>query len=671
MRLKTKLVLAITGLVLVVVVVFSWIWMSELLQQHIEQSFSATDTLAHQVANDVTRALDTGLKGRQFDPHDSAAVRAAVADTLRQNADVNYRLNSIVEYSPTVLDVAIADREGRALLVAPDASQEDQVLAKRPDYSSLRKQSLITTLSIVFGTPRVYNVTLGLDLNNQPFLTIRIGIRTTFLRNALRPWLVKSLWFIGLAMLISIVVAALLANLALRPIEEISKRLDSLEAQEALAEQQSTLPMVSPEPEGETPGALAALAEPILGRGDDAVAVVSGKIERLGQRIRNVEEVFSALRENLDQILSNLQDGMILFTRDAHAVLVSSSVERFLNASRDHMFGAEVREIFDRGTRLGRTVLDAFEGGMSIVQEEVTTETGRRVEVSLDFIHDSHSRDRHALGALLTFHDLESVREIETELEVSRRMAAIGRLTAGVGHEVKNPINAIVVHLELLRNKMSGDDGLRHLDVIQSEIRRLDRVVQTLVDFSRPVELRLTDCDLRDVVGSVLALASADLAARGIGVESQSPDRPVNCRVDSDLVKQALLNVVLNGAQAMTAGGLLEVHLILGPKWASIRVRDHGVGIPDEIRSRIFDLYFTTKKEGSGIGLAMTYRILQMHHGQIDVESKLGSGTTFVLRLPLISAGLGQRISPEMPDDAVPGELARHRGEAQPERSGP
>ena len=671
MRLKTKLVLAITSLVLAVVVIFSWIWMSELLNQHIEQSFTATDTLAHQVANDVTRALDTGLKGRQLDPHDPAAVRQAVAETLRENPDVVYRLNSIVEYSPTVLDVSIADRAGRALLTAPDTTQEDQELPSRPEFGSLRKQSLVTTLRIVFGRPQVYNVSLGLDLNNQPFLTIRIGIRTTFLQNALRPWLIKSAWFIGLAMLISMVVAALLANLALQPIEEISKRLDSLTAQEELAESRTTGELAPPEAAAEPPGALAALAEPILGRGDE-VARVSGKIERLGQRIRNVEEVFSALRENLDQILSNLQDGMMLFTRDARAVLVSSSVERFLNISRDRMFGAEVREIFDRSTRLGRTVRDAFEGGMSIVQEEVTTETGRRVEVSLDFIHDTHSRDRHALGALLTFHDLESVREIESELEVSRRMAAIGRLTAGVGHEVKNPINAIVVHLELLRNKMqAGDDAVRHLDIIQSEIRRLDRVVQTLVDFSRPVELRLTECDLREVVTSVLTLASAEMEMRGIQVESSVPERAVLCRIDTDLLKQALLNVVLNGAQSMATGGLLEVYLMLGSKWASIRVRDHGTGIPDEIRTRIFDLYFTTKKEGSGIGLAMTYRILQLHHGVIDVESKPGSGTTFVLRLPLISAGSGPRIASDLPEHAVPGELARQGGEAQPERSGP
>lgn len=666
MRLKTKLVLAITGLVFAVVVFFSWMWLSQMLQQHIQESWSFADFQAHEVLFEVQTALDAGLPQRHFDPRDPAAVEAAVAETLRQDPGLNSQLTAIENYSPTVLDVAVVDSQGRALVTAPDATLEGQTLPNRPDYGGLLNQSLIKTLRIVFGPPRVYDVTRGLDLDNKPFLSVRIGINITFLRNAFHPWLVESVWFIGLAMVISIVVAAFVANLALHPIEQISRRLDALDAQEALAEDSARREMLR---SAETPPP----AQPIPERlGGDEVAQVSGKIERLGQRIRNVEEVFSALRENLDQILSNLQDGVMLFTRDARAVLVSSSVERFLNIGRDRIFGAEVREIFDRGTRLGRTVRDAFDGGMSIVQEEVTTETGRRVEVSLDFIHDAHSADRHSLGALLTLHDLESVREIETELEVSRRMASIGRLTAGVGHEVKNPINAIVVHLELLRNKVQGgDDAMRHLDVIQSEIRRLDRVVQTLVDFSRPVELQLRDQDLRDVVSKVLLLASAELQTRGIAVESQAPAWPVVSRVDADLIEQALLNIVINGAQAMASGGLLEVRLSEDTRWASILVRDQGEGIPDEIRPRIFDLYFTTKKEGSGIGLAMTWRIVQMHHGQIDVESKPGSGTTFVLRLPVVSAGSGQRGGTEAEEAALPGEFARQGGQAQPERSGP
>ena len=284
-----------------------------------------------------------------------------------------------------------------------------------------------------------------------------------------------ALTYSGIAMGGALLVSAFLANLALQPLAQISERLDAFTQAETAGELDSDT-------------------------SDDAVVQVSYKIERLGRRMRNVEEVFSALKENLDQIMTNLEDGILLFTRDARAVLVSDSVERFLGLRRNQVLGAEIHEIFDRTTRLGATVRDAFDAGVSIVQEEITTETGRRVQISLDFIHDDHESDRRqTLGALLTLHDLESVREIESELELSRRLAAIGRLTAGVGHEVKNPINAIVVHLELLRNKLDGSDerALRHLDIIQSEIQRLDRVVQTLVDFSRPVELQLEEQDLQ------------------------------------------------------------------------------------------------------------------------------------------------------------------------------
>jgi PAS domain S-box-containing protein len=278
---------------------------------------------------------------------------------------------------------------------------------------------------------------------------VRIGIRTTFLSATFRPWIEKAASLIGVTILITLIVSAFVANLAFQPIEQISQRLDAL----------TQLP--ESEPAGE------------LESGDpgDAVVQVSHKIERLGRRMRNVEEVFSALKENLDQILSNLQDGMMLFTHDARAVLVSSSVERFLGVERDHILGAKVLEIFDRSTVLGRIVREAFDRGISLVQEEITTETARRVEVSLDFIYDDRApQQRQGLGALLTLHDIESVQEIESELELSRRMAAIGQLTSGVGHEVKNPINAIVVHLELLRNKMNAQDSpaFRHLDVIQN-----------------------------------------------------------------------------------------------------------------------------------------------------------------------------------------------------------
>jgi PAS domain S-box-containing protein len=629
MRLKTKLVLAITGLVFLVVCTLSWIFLGQLLRQRMSQAYSANDMVAHQILFATRGALETNIHGPRVDPNDPQSVRAAAAQALRSDPALTALMDSAIRYSPTVFDVSIADSEGRALL-STDPTNVDHLLPHRQEYEELESGGLLRQLEVVFGPPRVYNVTLPVERNFEPFATIRVGVRTTFLRFVVQPWLIAALTYIGVAIVCSLIFAAFLANLALKPIEQIGARLDAL----ALAE-------------AEVAG------EAASNRSGDAVVLVSHKIERIGRRMRNVEEVFSALKENLDQIMTNLQDGILLYTHDARAVLVSDSVERFLGISRAEILGSKLHEVFSRNTRLGRLVRESFDARMALVQEEITTETGRHVEISLDFIHDDRAVfPQESLGALLTLHDVESVREIESDLELSRRLAAIGRLTAGVGHEVKNPINAIVVHLELLRNKLGGSDNkaMRHLEVIESEIQRLDRVVQTLVDFSRPVELQLKEQDLRRVVSAVLMLASADLETRDVHVQSDLPDHPVLAKVDADLLKQALLNVVLNGAQAMAEGGKLEVRLAEDGRMALLSIHDQGSGISPEIRDKIFDLYFTTKKDGSGIGLAMTYRIVELHNGSIEVKSDPNLGTTFILRFPLNSVQDSRARGYLMPD---------------------
>jgi signal transduction histidine kinase len=649
MRLKTKLVLAITGLVFLVVTVLSWLFLEQLLAQRINQSYVSNDLVAHQILYSTRLALNNGLRGRQIDPNDPTALRATVLDVLQHDEGLNGLLKSVIQYSPTVFDVAIADRDGRALL-STDPTQDNVQLPQRDDYDRLQHAGVITTMRAVFGPPRDYNIVLPLDRKDasgkaQPFITIRVGIHSTFLRNVFAPWIWASLSFTGVAILSSLLVAALLANLALQPVEQIGLRLDSLEQasfdRDGEPEEPKPAEQLPPPKEGPAWMRPATLIRPST---EDTVVQVSDKIERIGRRMRNVEEVFSALKENLDSIMANLQDGILLFTAEGRAALVSDSVERFLGIPRTRLFGGSINAIFTLETKIGRLVRDAFENGNTLDQEEVETETGRRVQVSLDFVVDQDSAPGASLGALLTLHDLESVRELESELELSRRLAAIGRLTSGVGHEVKNPINAIVVHLELLRNKLSGPDAraMRHLEIIESEIQRLDRVVQTLVDFSRPVELQLKEQDLRRIVSGVLMLASAELETHNVRVSSHMPERPMITKVDADLIKQAILNVVLNGAQAMSQGGELHVTVREDGRMASIEISDSGSGIPDDIRAKIFDLYFTTRKDGSGIGLAMTYRIIQLHNGSIDVQSEQNIGSTFTLKLPLLASAEGK-----------------------------
>ena len=628
MRLKTKLVLAITTLVFLVAGMLSLVYVSELLHAAVQQTYDTDRTGAAQIWSALDNALRTGLKDRRVDPNDPAQLRELEAEAVRGSDALRAAINALNSSSLTVYDINIGDGQGGTLL-SSDPENQDQQLPTRPNYNELLNDGTLQLMREVFGTPRVFEIVIPLNRNGKPFASVRVGVRTTLLGAIYKPLLQKAALLMGFALGTALLVAFLLSNFALRPLEEISEQLDYWTAS------------------GETKNELAVTPK------QDTAERVSTKIEMIGQRMKNVEEVFSALKENLNQILGNLQDGILLFTDGGRAVLASEAARRFLGRDQVTILGKQAAEVFDRSTVLGRALLDAFESGSSLVMEEIRTEAGLHIQASVDFIRDEElGRD---LGALVTLHDLQSTAAVQSELELSRRMAAIGRLTAGVGHEVKNPINAIVVHLELLKSKL-GDQGspaMRHLDVIDSEIHRLDRVVQMLVDFSRPVELKLREQDLRTIVREVLALAQEELSTHNVTLVSQIPDEPMLANVDADLLKQAVLNVIQNGAQAMPDGGKLDVTLEESGEtngmdhgnFAVLHIRDEGMGIPEEIRAKIFDLYFTTKSAGSGIGLAMTYRILQLHHGSIDVQSKTGEGTEFELRVPLAALEWGSRQS--------------------------
>jgi signal transduction histidine kinase len=610
MRLKTKLVLAISGMVVALVAIFSYFYVSRLVRQRIYEAYDSADFVSKEIRESARAASLANLGSTFAAENDPQQVEAVLEQELKLNKGLNTLLQSVVGYSPTISEAAIADVNGRAIVhTDSNAIGTNLNLEERRDFQEVRNGSFLQQLKVVFGVPRVYDVHLPIQREGHPFGDIRVGISTVFLETEIQPELRRALYFSIFAILVSMALAASVSNIALRPLEAIGRRLDQMTA---------GVPDSAPDPDP---------------RKTDEYGLVNTKIDRLGRQIRDVKEVFSALKENLDQIMGTLQDGLVLFTRDTRVVLVSASAERFIGRPRAEILGSVVEGVFTDANKLGRIVLDAFALLRPIPQREIELENGRRIQIALDFIAERGER----IGALLTMRDTESVHRIENEIELSRRLAAIGRLTSGVAHEVKNPINAIVVHLELLREKMReiDPDTRRHLDIIGSEIHRLDRVVQMLVDFNRPVELRLVDFDLRRAIEDVALLASPEAAQQGVKIETRMSGEPLPVRADADLIKQALLNVVLNGVQAMSGGGVLSITSGQLEMAATIEVRDQGGGIPPEVRDKVFNLYFSTKKTGSGIGLAMSYRVLQLHNGALDFVTEMGRGTTFRLILPL------------------------------------
>jgi PAS domain S-box-containing protein len=604
MRRRTQIVLAITFMVAALVTGGSYLYISQILRQGINNARDNASSLTSQLAYLASNAAPD-LSSTRIDTGNPDALRRGVAYYIGTDHDLNTTLESVVGSWPTIYDAAILDADGKAILDT-DPGLIGKRIEDRPDISLLQSAGFRRKLRLIYQGPTVYDVHIPLLLNGQTFGSIHVGVSTVFLRNELTPSLQHALTLSAVAVLCSVLLAALLSHIALGPLQHINRSLDSMAGTDTADLQDAS---------------------------SDEYGQVSMKIANLGRQMRDTREIFSALKSNVDQIMSSLQDGLMLFTRDSRVVLVSAAIETFLGRSRRELLGRSANEIFSPEEPLGNAMLDAFRLRHNVAQREMETPNGRRVQVSLDFIQEKGTQ----IGALLTMRDAESVRRIEDEIELSRRISASGRVTRGVAHEVKNPINAIVLHLQLLRNKLQeiDPDTNRHVDIIDSEIHRLDRVVQILVDFTRPRDLHLEETDLRSILEEVALLAGPDAEQHGVTLTQELPSEPMPVKVDVDFIKQAILNVVLNGVQAMPKGGNLTIAAHKHEDVVTTEVKDEGTGIPPALQEKIFELYFTTKKTGSGIGLAQTYQIMQWHYGSVDFESEERKGTTFRLRLPL------------------------------------
>jgi signal transduction histidine kinase len=354
----------------------------------------------------------------------------------------------------------------------------------------------------------------------------------------------------------------------------------------------------------------------------------------LGERIRGEKAAFIALKENLDQLLANLADGLMFFDQQDRLVLATPAVGRFLNKPAEEMLRQTPAEIFAPEDSLNSILRSAFAGRKAVNAQTVEGSSQSKtaqVAVSVLFVEEQGS----PVASLVTLRDAETRAQLENQIDTAAKLAAIGKLTAGVAHEVRNPLNAMVLQLEVLKAKL-GDQGkavMPHLEILGSEVRRLDRVVRTFLDFTRPVELHPVDTDLEALVEEVFRTAEPEASRHHVKLVLQR-NGGTTARIDRDLMRQALLNLVLNGCQAMPSGGELRISSRCVARQVEIEVADQGVGIPPEGRSRIFSLYYTTKPAGTGVGLAMSYRIVQLHNGSIDFSSEVDRGTTFRLTLP-------------------------------------
>jgi two-component system sensor histidine kinase HydH len=262
----------------------------------------------------------------------------------------------------------------------------------------------------------------------------------------------------------------------------------------------------------------------------------------------------------------------------------------------------------------------------------------RGLEIQAETLAQSHRELQEQTRLLL---------EKETQLRRADRLSALGQLSAGLAHEIRNPLGSIKGAVEILQDDFPpGHPKAEFYSILLREVERLNDVLTNFLSFARPVTPHLMPLDLRAVLTALEGLISGQARAHQVQIFTSFHTGPSRVMGDETLLKQAFLNIMLNGVEAMPAGGDLAISTRLSsegvaggrPEWLEIVFDDTGPGIQEEDLGRIFDPFFTTKKDGTGLGLAITHRIIENHHGTIRVVSQRGKGTTFVVTLPLEGA---------------------------------
>lgn len=594
---KGKEAAVITLLTLLVVAAATFVHLSQLSRVVVQEALQQAELIAKQIYAQSSWTL--------------SRVRGAnPSEILRSDRELRSFLEASVGYSPHLLYALIADRKGK-MIFHSQREKEGSEAPARPSLDQLLSFDPIRRFQALYDKGKIYEATLPLSLNGKPFGSIRIGIATSLLRREMTASLQRSLALAGLALPVAWLVAMGLGALILKPIRKLTREVDR------------------------------------IGRGDfeiggsrsrgDEIGELTSQLQLLGQQLQADRLKMLSEKAQLQQVVDHLEDGIIIFTRDRRILFFNKAAEVVVRRPLEEAVGWPWADTLDPFHPLRPLLEHAFEqqAGFRNATIVLPRDGGHKeFLVSVFLVTDA----RQTMGAMVVVKDLESIKTLQSLISYSAKLTALGRLTSGVAHEVKNPLNAMMIHLEILKEKLEvpSEDVQQSLEVIGSEIRRLDRVVQGFLRFIRPEELRLKLLDLNALLKDLVALVETEWQKEGIQFTFHFDATLPLMAVDEELLRQAFLNILLNACQAMPTGGTVYISTER-EEWEFVRVSiaDTGVGIPPEDIGKIFQLYYTTKSGGSGIGLSLVYRIVQMHDGSIEVLSEMGQGTTMVIRLPV------------------------------------
>jgi PAS domain S-box-containing protein len=616
--LKSRIRLSVAALVAVVVVLVSVVYLYDFTGSAIDSAADSARQIAGEVAGYVVERVDQNVARLPDRPADRQQMRELVASIIRTDTLIPKMLTRNVSTNPAVLDIIIFGPDGHVLNSFTGAYVSGA--ARYKSFETWGKGPPLRNLWQLVNETENYAIQIPYAARGDttPQFTVMVVVRSSLIRHALAPAFAHLGYGFLIALAVSLALAWLVPVLALRPLARVSRMIDLIS--------QGHLP------EGE---------EAAPWRESREYADVQSKLNMLGQQFHGVRRDALELRNNIDELLERLEEVVMLFDAQGRVVMAGRPAEQLLGLPREEILRRSMAQLFPLDQAVGAAIREALERSEPlrdrVVYIDVPDHGRRRLMLSVELL--SRGAGGQAIGTLVRFRDPETRKQLESHLDLSSRLAAISRLTSGVAHEIKNPLNAIALHVEVLRNRMDTNEP--EIDLITREIRRLDHVVRTFLNFNKPLELELTAVDLPDLVREIAGFIAPDADVRHIVLETEL-SQEVWIQGDPKLLRQAIMNVVVNAIDAMDQQGRLTLEVESRDGECVLTVSDTGPGIPEEIRDRIFDLYFSTKRDGSGIGLALTFRMMQLHGGTIDFDSEPGKGTSFRLRFPE-AARVGQR----------------------------
>jgi two-component system nitrogen regulation sensor histidine kinase GlnL len=354
---------------------------------------------------------------------------------------------------------------------------------------------------------------------------------------------------------------------------------------------------------------------------------------------------------NFEGVLAGLPDAVIAVESARRVVFWNAAAEEMTGRSARRATGRYLKEIVSPDASLVRRLDETLGSGEGRSEPEARIETvdGREVPVSM-VTAPLFARDGSVEAAVAVLRDVSRIRQLESEVRRGETLAAAGRMAVGLAHEIRNPLGAIRGAVQLLARELPpGSSLVEYTDVLTKEVDRVNRIIEMLLDLARPVQLRLVPLNIHQLLERVALLSEALARERGVTIVRRYDPSLPPILGDEDRMVQVVHNLVRNAIEAMRAGGQLtlmtrvSLHPLFGKMdlgaghnaMVEVAVVDQGAGIPDDVRARIFDPFFTTKDHGLGLGLALCHRIVEEHHGTIQVESRPGRGTTVTCFLPV------------------------------------